>query len=238
MPTVPPRPRVDESPLIPLRAAALVIAAFLVAGCAGAAATPSASSRPTGSALPAGTYTTKVFAPALTFTLPSGWENPTDSAAYLELRPLDNEVVGIHVFRDAVALSQASACPLEAEPGVASGASAMATWIRGLPGLTVGPPGLAAVGGLVGTVLDIRIKDGWKESCSFANGIPTVPLFFKPPDGYRWVLAGPERLRLYLLDVPGGGTVLVDIDDFDGSQMDAFLAAASPIVATFSFAKG
>lgn len=238
MRTGPSRSRASRSFLIPVRGVALLIAAFLAGGCASGGATPVTSAGPTGSALPAGTYTTKALAPALTFTLPAGWENPIDSPTYVELRPLGNDVVGIHVFRDAVALSQASACPLETEPGVASGASGMAKWIRGLPGLTVGPPGLATVGGLAGTVLDIRIKDGWKESCSFANGIPTVPLFFKPPDGYRWVLAGSERLRLYLLDVPGGGTILVDIDAFDGSQMDAFLAAASPIVATFAFAKG
>ena len=39
-----------------------------------------------------------------------------------------------------------------------------------------------------------------------------------------------------LLDVPGGGTVVVDIDAFDGSLMEELLPAAAPIVGSFSFA--
>ena len=49
-------------------------------------------------------------------------------------------------------------------------------------------------------------------------------------------MAGSERLRLSLLDVPGGGTVVVDIDAFDGSLMEELLPAAAPIVGSFSFA--
>lgn len=104
------------------------------------------------------------------------------------------------------------------------------------PVFVVSQPGLATVGGLNGTFIDIRIKDGWKDLCPFANGLPTVPLILQPPDGYHWVIAGDERLRLYLLDVPGGGLVIVDIDAFDGTRMAGFLDAATPIVRTFSFA--
>ena len=50
------------------------------------------------------------------------------------------------------------------------------------------------------------------------------------------MVAGNERLRLSLLDVPGGGTVVVDIDAFDGTLMDDLLAAATPIVQSLSFA--
>ena len=80
-----------------------------------------------------------------------------------------------------------------------------------------------------------RIVDGWQASCPFANGLPTVPLFVGQDNQLRWVVAGSERLRLSLLDVPGGGTVVVDIDAFDGSLMDGLLDAASPIVASFQF---
>ena len=79
-------------------------------------------------------------------------------------------------------------------------------------------------------------RRGWRPSCPFAEGLPTVPLIFQPPDGYRWVVAGSERLRLYLLDIPGGGLVVVDIDAFDGARWEAILEAAGPIVRSFSFA--
>ena len=51
----------------------------------------------------------------------------------------------------------------------------------------------------------------------------------------RWVLAGGERLRLYFLDVPGGN-VVVDVDDFEGSNIDTLIESAAPIIKSFVFA--
>ena len=67
------------------------------------------------------------------------------------------------------------------------------------------------VGGLRGVELDVAIAAGWAASCPFAEGIPTVPLIVgpNPDESFRWVVAGSERLRISILDVPGGGTVKV-----------------------------
>jgi hypothetical protein len=100
--------------------------------------------------------------------------------------------------------------------------------------LAVGTPRLVTVGGLRGTEIDLQIATGWTPSCPFANGLPTVPLFVGA-DQLRWVIAGSEQLRLTLLDVPGGGTVVVDIDAFDGSLMAGLLDQATPIVNSFVF---
>ena len=209
----------------------LVLAAALLAGCAGAA-TP-APSGPT--ALPAGTYTSRAFQPAVTYTLPGGWWNPSDAAGYFLLQPADSETVGIHFFRDPLPMSQDPACPKTAEPGVGATSVALAAWIRGLPGLTVSAPRIVTVGGLRGTEIDVGIAAGWTASCPFANGIPTVPLFVSADAKVYWVVAGTERLRLDLLDVPGGGTVVVDIDTFDGALWEPLLAAATPIVQSLVF---
>jgi hypothetical protein len=217
-----------------VRFAVLIVVAVLATACSGGAASP--SSAPAASALPAGTYTSAALGPTLTFTLPDGWETGPDQSGYLRIRPAGDEVVGIHLFRDPVAMSQAASCPLEAEPGVGRSSIDLAKWIRERPGLVVGQPAMATVGGLRGTAIDIGIADGWRPSCPFAQGLPTVPLIFQPPDGYRWIVAGSERLRLYLLDVPGGGLVIVDIDAFDGTRWEAILEAAAPIVRSFSFA--
>jgi len=219
-----------------LRSIALITAALLATACSVGATGSPVSSVPAGRPLPAGTYTSGAFIPPLTFTVPDGWEKAQDLAAYLQLRPLGDEVVGIHVFKDPVAMSQAATCPTAAEPGVGSTSFDLVKWIRERPGLVVSQPGMATVGGLRGSVIDIRIADGWKASCPFAQGLPTVPLIFQPANGYRWVVVGDERLRLYVLDVPGGGLVVVDIDAFDGTRFDALLEAAAPIVRSFSFA--
>jgi hypothetical protein len=221
--------------------AAILLAAAIAAACMSGGGGPTASPSPTG--LAPGTYTTAAFKPAVTFSLPSGWELLGDSLSaagavpvYVELRPAGSEVVGIHFFRDPVAASQDPTCPETAEPSVGGTSSELATWIRGRPGLLVSEPKLAAVGGLRGVELDLGIVTGWTASCPFANGIPTAALFVGAGGQYRWVVAGSERLRLYLLDLAGGGTLVVDIDAFDGSLIDDLIGAAVPIVQSLAFA--
>jgi hypothetical protein len=211
-----------------------LVAALAIAACGGPPATPATTPDP--AALPAGTYASRAFAPTVTFTVPDGWRNTSDGPTYFALYPVGNDVAGIHLFRDPRAASQAETCPTAAEPGVGGSSTELATWIRERPGLDVSAPRLVSVGGLRGVEVDVRIRDGWLLSCPFANGLPAVPLFTGADGALRWVVAGSERLRLSLLDVPGGGTVVVDIDAFVGSQWDALLEVARPVVATFSFA--
>ena len=209
----------------------LIVAAALLAGCAAAAAP--APSGPT--ALPAGTYTSRAFQPPVTYTLPAGWWNPSDTADYLALQPVESDLVGIHLFRDPLPASQDPVCPTTAQPGVGATSIALVQWIRGLPGLTVSAPRIVTVGGLRGTEIDVAIEPGWTASCPFAGGAPTVPLFVSADRELRWVIAGSERLRLDLLDVPGGGTVVVDVDAFDGALWEPLLADATPIVQSLVF---
>ncbi len=217
--------------------AGLLVCATILAGCGSAGVTPAPSDPPPApAALASGTYVSSAFRPALTFTVPAGWEKPADGPTYLQLRPAGSELVGIHLFRDPAAASQDLACPETAEPGVGGTSTELAAWIRARPGLVVGDPKLASVGGLRGVEIDLAIIEGWTASCPFANDSPTVPLFVGANGEYRWVVAGTERLRLYLLDIPGGGTLVVDIDAFDGALMDALLDAATPIVRSFRFA--
>lgn len=219
-------------PVAPLLGA---LVAVLVAGCGGATGTPTPAPTPAPSALPPGTYTSRAFQPAVTYTVPAGWRIAEDSADYFALQPLASDLTGIHFFRDPLAASQDAACPTSAEPGVGKLSLEMATWIRGLPGIIASSPRIVTVGGLRGVELDLALNSGWTASCPFANGIPTVPLFVGA-GSLRWVIAGNERLRIDLLDVPGGGTVVVDVDAFDGKLMDGLLAAAVPIVQSLSFA--
>jgi hypothetical protein len=177
-----------------------------------------------------------VFSPQVTFTVSDGWWNPSDSPSFFSILPVDSNVVGIYLFRDPLPASQDPTCPQTAEPGVATTSLSLLAWIRALPGLVVGNPRLVTVGGLRGTEIDVAIEAGWTASCPFANGMPTVPLFVGADGQLRWVIAGNERLRLSLLDAPGGGTIVVDIDAFDGSLWDQLLAAATPIVNSFVFA--
>lgn len=217
-----------------IRSALLILLSALTLASCSLGSQP--SSTPAESPLAAGTYTSVVFQPAVTFTVPDGWVLATDSAGYLQLRPADQNVLGIHLFRGASAASQDASCPLASAEGVGGSSIALVDWIRGLDGLNVSSPAMVTIGGLRGSSIDLSIKVGWTQSCSFANGAPTVPLLVEAGIGLRWVLAGGERLRLYLLDIPGGDTLLIDIDDFEGSQFDTFLRTAIPVVTSMTFA--
>jgi hypothetical protein len=218
-----------------VRRVSLILLAVLLAACSSgpAAATPAPTLPP---ALPPGTYTSAAFQPAVTYTVPNGWRVASDSPDYFALQPVNSEITGIHLFRDPKAASQDPTCPTSPEPGVGTSSLELTTWIRGLPGFVASSPRMATVGGLRGVELDLALNTGWTASCPFANGVPTVPLFVGTNGNMRWVVAGNERLRLSLLDVPGGGTVVVDIDAFDGTLMDELLVAATPIVQSFKFA--
>lgn len=215
---------------------------LVVAACGGAPLPPPQASQavvtqPPLQALPAGTYTSVSFQPPVTFTVPDGWVLPTDTAPYLTLRPADNDLIGMHLFRDPKAASQDATCAAAPEPGVGGSAAELAAWIQGRPGLVVSSPTMATVGGLTGLSMDVGLKADWKQSCPFANGLPSVPLFNSSGIDH-WVVVGNERLRLFLLDVPGGGTVAVDLDAFDGDQIEDLLSRSSGVLRSLQFATG
>lgn len=216
----------------------LAVVASLLAGCGGGTSpTPTVAPATPRAALPAGDYATTGFSPTISYTLPDGWLVTGDGPTYFALQPAATDAFGIHVFRSPQAASQDAACPIAAVPDVGATASELMDWMVARPGLAAGEPASVTLGGLFGSQVDLAIVDGWAPSCPFANGLPTVPLFVSAADPtFRWVIAGSERLRLTVLDVPGKGTIVIDIDDFDGSLMDGYLPAASTIVEGMRFA--
>jgi hypothetical protein len=221
--------------------AVAVALATALGGCSllpAKSAAPAASADATAAPLAAGTYTTKAFQPATTYTVGTDWTNPADSVAYFNLMPVGDDTNGIHLFHNPAAMSQAAGCPTAAEPGVGSSSLELIAWIRSLKGFVVSSPAMVTVGGVPGTSIDVRIADTWTQSCPFANGIPTVPLFYGKESQLRWAVAGNERLRLMFVDLPGNGTVIVDLDSFDGTGMAALLTNAAPAVKSLSFAGG
>jgi hypothetical protein len=215
--------------------AVALVAAVLLAGCS-TAATP--SPRPSATAMPAGTYTSKVLRPQLTYTVPAGWLVSGDEVDYFGLRPAISDIVGLFVFRGATAMSQDKACPDKPEPGVEPTAAGLTAWIRGLKALKVSPPRLAAVGTLRGTELDVEIASDWKQSCPFANGLPAVPLLLGQDATYHWVVAGTEKMRLTILEGPDRQVLIIDADAFDGALFDEIAVGAAPIIKTFTFKGG
>jgi hypothetical protein len=217
------------------RSVAMAAMILVAAGCGGAASPqPAVTAGPP--TLAPGTYVSSVFRPPVTYTVPEGWLVIDDTADYFAIQPASSDVLGVHLFRSPLPASQDADCSYASAAEVGTTAADIVGWIVARPGLVVSDPAPTSLGGLGGLGIDLGIAESWTSSCPFANDLPTVPLFVSgAAGGYRWVIAGGERLRLAVLDVPGSGTIVVDIDDFDGRFIDEFLPVASPIVAGLRF---
>jgi hypothetical protein len=190
-----------------------------------------------------GTYTSQRFEPALTFTVPAGWNNVWDTRGAFGLWApgwSDNgadqgtdcrsgpspcgyifDQPGLSVRRDP---RPDEGCVDAVDATVGTSAIELATWVASHPAIAAGAPSPVEVGGLTGYLVDVSLADTWRESCP--DGPRAVWLFedlyLRDPEKY------PEfaTMRLILLDLADGGSVLIAID---GTQVDA----AMPVVDSF-----
>ena len=218
--------------------AAVLAVTALVAACGGSGAATAAPAASGAQALPAGTYSSLAFQPIVTYTVPDGWERTADQAGFHQLRPFGSSAASVNVFSRPAAAVQDGACTAAADTTIGTTSTDLVKWISERPGLVVSTPAMVTVAGLTGQMVDIGIKDGWNQSCPFAEGLPTVPLLNGGSAGYHWVVYGEERMRLYLLDLPGGGTVAVGVDSVDPTVMDGLISQATPIVKSLQFKTG
>ena len=174
-----------------------------------------------------GTYTSQRFEPALTFTVPPGWNNPWDTRGSFDLWTpgwSDEWDQGLRLHRDVRAVED---CSDAVDPAAGTSALELATWVSDHPSIATGGPSPVEIGGLAGYQLDVSIAETWHKSCPGMEGLVTVDLL----DEASLVEGIDEQyasLRLILLDLPDGGNVLIAID---GDQVDA----AMPVVRSFEF---
>ena len=114
-------------------------------------------------------------------------------------------------------------------PTVGRSAGAIFHVLHSRPGLVVKDAHAAALGGLKGYRLDLRLAKGWKQhGCT---GEPDVPLLVGvPPSDFVNTILGRVAIRLYLLD-RNGGTLSVEVDDVSGGSR---LASYQPVIDSLS----
>ena len=174
----------------------------------------------------------------LGYTVPAGWTNTEDgTSGYILAKQGAPDGAAIYVFQTAMADSQAADCPGTPEPGVGHSAADLAAWLGTLPGLQVTPPTDATIGGLHGKTLDVGLAPTWTHTCSFSAGKATVAMFtngLQDGQNFDWGILAGSRMRLWLLDLPDGRTMLIDVEALDQATWDALVAEATPIVQTFT----
>jgi hypothetical protein len=200
--------------------------------------------------LEAGTHTSAQFNPfvprgaytyaygRLTYSVPSGWTNSVDGPdGYVLAKQGASDGTAIYAFSTALADSQAAGCPGTVEPGVGKTATRLALWLTTRPGLVTTTPVPVNVGGLSGKTIDVKVAPTWTRTCPYSTGKPYVPMFTNgiSTTNFDWGLAAGGRMRLFLLDLPDGRTMLIDIESPDSTTFDAFVADAMSVIPTFRF---
>lgn len=217
------------------------IALSILAALAALAAVPAGATR--SDVLQPGTHTTTSFQPALTYTVPAGWNNFCDEPGAVCFTPPGGNPNGVDngksdyvdVFT-SVANSAGGGCPAD-RPGPIHTPRAFAGWLRHLKSLAVSRPAAVTLGGLSGYVVDVRMRKGWRKLCPGFKPPPYVETLTgrgPSPSGLSHGIGPrPELQRLYLLGYRGG-TLAVELLALKGP---AALRAYAQVVETFTFAR-
>ena len=175
--------------------------------------------------VPAGTYATTVFEPALSFSVPAGWDNEEDLPGNFLLLPPGMKLDGVDAGTSDYIGVYTQVAP---DPGCATSSGqpagapqAVAACIAGRHDLIATKPRSVKIGGLSGYVLDVRLARG-ADGTSLMVGLP--------PSGLEHGLIPRLTIRLYLLAFRSGA-LAVEIDDVD--RVD--LAGYSRVVEQFRF---
>jgi hypothetical protein len=64
-----------------------------------------------------------------------------------------------------------------------------------------------------------------------------VPLFWgsDADSGLEWSVGPGAKSRFYILSMPGGGNILIDIAAYPDSEFDALREAAIPVIESITF---
>lgn len=184
-------------------------------------------------ALAAGTYTSRVFDAPLTFTVPSDWVNNIDRSRAFGLAT-DGGYIGLMTgpflgFADPD-------CEDRFPAGVGTTLGEVVATLTNDPRLATSRAQAVTVGDRTGQVLDIQIAASWTRTCGSSDGLPAVNLLSTTDDrsGPGFGLAGAERTRAIFVDV-GGAVVAINIGASDGTDLEAFVSKAMPIIESMRF---
>ncbi len=184
--------------------------------------------------LAAGTHTSVLFAPQITFEVPAGWGNHADSAAEYVLfapggKPKASEFGALDwiAFEANVTLTP-EGCDPQSPFDASKSATDIAAWMAGRSNLTTTSPRPVSVGGLTGLVLDVRLADNAPVECLPLPGVLLVH-GLPPSNGYDQAILAGTAMRFYFFD-HGDDVLMIEIDDVSGgNRLDEFAAVLDTV---------
>jgi hypothetical protein len=189
--------------------------------------------------LKAGTYSSRMFTPQLTYTVPGGgWANYHDDNVIFSLEPPGVSLAQAKSITDLILVlttvqAPAMTCTPRADAKVPQTVRGMVRWLVHQKRLRTTTPRRVRIGGLKGYSLTVRVAPGRGLHC---GGIASVPLIFptNDPGGEFSLRARSDRAKLYLLSFE---TLPLAIIADSVGQNGPSLAADSRVISRFHFAK-
>lgn len=181
--------------------------------------------------LEAGTYTTQVFAPQITYTVPEGWTNGEDLLGNFLIQ-FEDDLRFVGIYRN---ITVPLPCQEQPDPNVGLTVDALSDWYTSHPGLVTTPPEPISVGGLTGVVIDVSLDPSWTNGCGWSGGLPSVGIILGAgPSSLTHVISTsrPEE-RLYLLEVEDGN-VAIEVGP-EGKGLEKYLKLVTPIIEGLEF---
>jgi hypothetical protein len=189
--------------------------------------------------LKSGTYRTRVFEPAIRYTVPDAWVNaedlPGNFLLYREDDPQDGLVGGsyIGIYTDIRAPHR---CEEAWAEGVGHTPAELAEWYVDHPGLAASRPRSIEVGGLRGLMVDVPLAEDWRGRCPWSQGKPVVPVIIGSGVSHLHHVSLRELdVRLVLLEWKDTN-VTIEITSVKEQHSQAeFLAMVDPIIESLHF---
>jgi hypothetical protein len=184
--------------------------------------------------LAAGTYSSALFNPSITFTVPAGWADHADSLGeYVLYAPGSKPNASEFGARDWIAFEAnvtlaPEGCPAHPKFDASKSAADIASWMAKRAHLVTTSPKPVSVGGLSGLVLDVRLADDAPVECF---PVPAVLLVhgIGASEGYDQAILAGTAMRFYLFD-HGKDVLMIEIDDVSGgSNLDNFAAVLETV---------
>ena len=174
----------------------------------------------------AGTYSTQIFTPDLTYTVPDGWSNWEDTPGNFLLVPPDNTLEGVNAgtsdFIGVYTQIAASTyeCDQKADTTVGTSPKDIADFFTSASDLVSTSPTPVSVGGLSGYAVDVRQAEGKGIQCDQWFLVPTF--VGQGPSVLTHSTLPGMVVRQYLLDYNNATLVVEVVDLSGGSRLDAY----------------
>ena len=163
------------------------------------------------------------------YTVPQDWTFSGEGARYYSWDAMDGSSAHLIVLRGVVAAR--SDCTTRPKRGVGRSSDAMTTWLSTHPALDATTPRAVTLGAATGSYVDVTLAADWHQTCG--NGLVLVT--GQADHRQSWSISGGEKLRFYVLDLPGGDTVTIVVNVPHASDFQDVIAEATPLVESFDF---